>query len=87
MKVDDNMAISETELNQKFDAIEDLVTSLKVHQPALKDDEINSKLKKVGKSHTFFLLSSCSFLLPLLLCFYNFLSCSLSIIYILLVFM
>ncbi|XP_072041514.1 uncharacterized protein [Amphiura filiformis] len=50
MKVEDNMAISDKQLDQYFDTIDDLVTSLETHQPDLQADNIRSHLTQIRQS-------------------------------------
>ncbi|XP_072042177.1 uncharacterized protein [Amphiura filiformis] len=49
-RVEDNMAISDKQLDQYFDTIDDLVTSLKTHQPSLKAGDIRSHLTQIRTS-------------------------------------
>ncbi|XP_072042725.1 uncharacterized protein [Amphiura filiformis] len=51
-RVEDNMAISDKQLDQYFDTIDDLVTSLETHQPSLKGDDIGlrSQLTQIRQS-------------------------------------
>ncbi|XP_072042076.1 uncharacterized protein [Amphiura filiformis] len=50
MKVEDNMAISDKQLDQYFDTIDDLVTSLEPHQPRLKAKDIRMRLTQIRQS-------------------------------------
>ncbi|XP_072042720.1 uncharacterized protein [Amphiura filiformis] len=49
-RVEDNMAISDKQLDQYFDTIEDAVTSLETHQPSLKANAIRSHLAQIRHS-------------------------------------
>ncbi|XP_072015116.1 uncharacterized protein [Amphiura filiformis] len=50
MSVNDNMGISDKQVGLRFDDIEDLVISLKTHQPNLKAGEIQSCLNQIRQS-------------------------------------
>ncbi|XP_072041513.1 uncharacterized protein [Amphiura filiformis] len=49
-RVEDNMSISDKQLDLYFDTIDDLVTSLETHQPDLRADDIRSQLTQIRLS-------------------------------------